>query len=101
MLFKGHNTVTTLRQLMKRSPGKSSTCLTPYVVIAMLSTALPLLLFTAPWLFVTGRLHFLTPAPFSSSAPLPSGTHQKLSASVSLCLFCLFIYFAFLDSTCK
>ena len=45
--------------------------------------------------FKTGKLYFLTPSPFSLLPPHPTPIWQPSNFSMSLFLFCLFIYFVY------
>ena len=76
-----------LYNLESDHPDKCSTQLTPY----------PMLYFISPWLFCNFQFVLLNPFPLftHSPNPLPYGNHPMFSVSLSLFLFCLFIFFRF------
>ena len=61
-------------------PDISSTHLSPYVVIIILLTIIPVMYFTSQWLYCNYQSIFLNPSPFSLSpiTPLLTGNHQSV-----------------------
>ena len=93
-----HPSDQTLYNLQSDHPIKSSTHLTPYVVIRILSIIFSMLYFTSPRLFCSTNLYFLIPSPFFYPFP-PNPLHlanvKMFPVSMSLFLFCFFVYFVF------
>ena len=85
----------TIIEFTKCPPSVSSTHPAPHVVITTLLTVFPVPHFTSLWLFCSYRggtshsLHLFHPAP----SPSPLAATSLFSVSVSLLLFCLFVYF--------
>ena len=73
-----------LYNLWSAHPNKSSTHLTPYIVITILLTIFPMLYFNPHDHSVTTNLYFSIPSPLSpiSPTPLPSGNCQNV-----LCIY--------------
>ena len=78
-------------------PNKSHTHLTAYTVIRILLTIFPRLYYISPCLLYNYQFVFLIPSAFSPLPPCPllPGNCQNVPVSMSLFLFCLFIYFVF------
>ena len=80
-LFQVYNPV--IRHLCKLQNNhfdKSSTHLSPYIVITILLTIFPMLYFISLWLFLIPNLYFLIPSTFSSilQTPFPLNNGQNV-----------------------
>ena len=85
-----------LYNLWSDHPDKSSTHLTPHIIIAILLTIFSMLYFISPWIFCNYWFVYLNPFTFFTQPPetlLLSENQQNVPCnSMSLFLFCLFIY---------
>ena len=83
---------------LRSGHSRSSTHLTPYVVITILLTAFLRLYFISPWLFITGNMYFLLPSlfyPFPKPPPIWQPSKCSLYLLVCFLLFFLFCLFVF------